>query len=141
MTLCYFSFVFSVVCVQLYLEHYVRRCCGQARRFEKTTSVAPMHFLLERLRLLSFQLLNHSIELSVPLCQYGAVSSKMVGSPGDLPKWEGLIPGRNQSPGTVENRLTSNSVRSSLVTESSNFVFHFVWAFLCYMFVASIQYN
>lgn len=49
-----------------------------------------------------------------------------------LAEAERLMPGRNQSPGTVENRLTSNSVRSSLVTESMNFVFHFVLAFLCY---------
>lgn len=64
------------------------------------------------------------------------------GVPWGLAEAERLIPGRNQSPGTVENRLTSDSVRSSLVTESMNFVFHFVLAFLCYyMFVASIQYN
>lgn len=57
------------------------------------------------------------------------------GLPWGLAETERLIPGRNQSPGTVENRLTSNSFRSSLVTESKNFVFHFVLAFLCYIFV------
>lgn len=86
---------------------------------------------------ISFQLLNHSIELSVPFMPiwsslWSSFPRRWWASLGTWAEAERLIPGRNQSPGTVENRLTSNSVRSSLVTESMNLVFHFVLAFLCY---------
>lgn len=67
-----------------------RRCCGQARRFEKTKSVGPMHLSTRKATsFISSQLLNHGIESSVPFMPVWSSSSKMVGSPGDLPKQKG----------------------------------------------------